>query len=125
MLDQTAQALREQIIGKHNTFQLVESPSLREQAANATLLFFLRIGSKEGHSDPIIAIMRNGKDTSAGVVAIKGDKEMITLVDDVSAPSDMSALQAVFERSKIDLALAMSLAKRKRSCDLGSVANGK
>jgi hypothetical protein len=97
---------------------------LKAPSANASLLFFLRIGSKEGHSDPIIAIMRNGKDTSAGVVAIKGDKEMITLVDDVSAPSDMSALQAVFERSKIDLALAMNLAKANRNCHSGRVANG-
>lgn len=94
---------------------------LRIHPANAILLFFLRIGSKKGHSDPIIAMMRNGKDTSAGVVAIKGDKEMITLVDDVSAPSDMSALQAVYERSKIDLALAMSLAKAKRSNGFGGV----
>lgn len=69
-------------------------------------------------------MMRNGKDTSAGVVAIKGDKEMITLVDDVSAPSDMSALQAVFERSKIDLALAMTLAKAKRSNAFGAAAKG-
>lgn len=59
--------------------------------------------------------MRNGKDTSAGVVTIKGGKELITLVEDVSAPSDMSALQAVFERSKIDLALAMNRAKANRS----------
>jgi hypothetical protein len=70
-------------------------------------------------------MMRNGKDTSAGVVAIKGDKEMITLVDDVSAPSDMSALQAVFERSKIDLALAMSLAKGKRNHGFGGDRKGK
>lgn len=69
--------------------------------------------------------MRNGKDTSAGVVTIKGGKELVTLVEDVSAPSDMSALQAVFERSKIDLALAMSLAKANRSNGFGGVANGK
>lgn len=66
--------------------------------------------------------MRNGKDTSAGVVTIKGAKELITLVEDVSAPSDMSALQAVFERSKIDLALAMSRAKANRSNGEGGVA---
>lgn len=95
---------------------------LRTHPANVALLFCLRIGSKEGHSDPIIAMMRNGKDTSASVVAIKGDKQMITLVDDVSASSDMSALKAVFERSKIDLALAMSLAKAKRDNAFGGVA---
>jgi len=67
--------------------------------------------------------MRNGIDTSAGVVTIKGGKELITLVEDVSAPSDMSALQAVFERSKIDLALAMSLAKANRGNGTGGVAN--
>jgi len=70
-------------------------------------------------------MMRNGKDTSAGVVTLKGDREMITLVDDVSAPSDMSALQAVFERSKIDLALAMSLAKQSRNHGFGGAAKGK
>lgn len=90
---------------------------------NATLLFFLCVGSKEGYSDPIIAVMRNGKDTSAGVVTIKGGKELITLVEDVSAPSDMSALQAVFERSKIDLALAMNRAKVNRNNGLGGVAS--
>ena len=67
--------------------------------------------------------MRNGKDTSAGVVTIKGGKELITLVDDVSAPSDMSALQAVFERSKIDLALAMSLVKATRSNGSGGAVS--
>lgn len=68
--------------------------------------------------------MRNGKDTSAGVVAIKGDREIVTLVDDVSAPSDMCALQAVFERSKIDLALAMNVAKEIGKSDYGEMANG-
>ena len=92
--------------------------------ANATLLFFLRIGSKEGHSDPIIAMMRNGKETSAGVVTIKGAEKIIALIDDVSAPSDMSALQGVFERSKIDLALAMKLAKENRKHDFEGVAEG-
>ena len=96
---------------------------LRKNPDNNTLLFFLRIGSKEGYSDPIIAVMRNGKDTSAGVVTIKGGKELITLVDDVSAPSDMSALQAVFERSKIDLALAMSLVKATRSNGSGGAVS--
>jgi len=124
MLDKHAQALREQIIGKTYPSKSLDEPLLKTFTANATLLFFLRIGSKEGHSDPIIAVMRNGKDTSAGVVAIKGDRELITLVDDVSAPSDMCALQAVFERSKIDLALAMNLAKENRKNDFGGVANG-
>jgi len=124
MLDQHAQALREQIIGKDMPSTRCGPDLLNTHPANATLLFFLRIGSKEGHSDPIIAVMRNGKDTSAGVVAIKGDREMITLVDDVSAPSDICALQGVFERSKIDLALAMKLAKENRKNDFGGVANG-
>jgi hypothetical protein len=123
MLDQNAQALREQIIGKHIPSTYFESPLLKTHPANATLLFFLRIGPKDGHSDLIIAVVRNGKDTAAGVVVIKGDK-LITLVDDVSAPSDMCALQGVFERSKIDLALAMKLAKENRKNDFGSVANG-
>ena len=100
-----------------------ELPLLSKHPDNATLLFFLRVGSKEGYSDPIIAVMRNGKDTSAGVVTIKGGKELITLVEDVSAPSDMSALQAVFERSKIDLALAMNRAKVNRNNGLGGVAS--
>lgn len=124
MLDQHAQALREQIVGERAyILKTAGIPLLRRHPDNATLLFFLRIGSKEGYSDPIIAVMRNGKDTSAGVVTIKGGKELITLVDDVSALSDMSALKAVFERSKIDLALAMSLAKATRSNGLGGVAS--
>jgi hypothetical protein len=79
MLDQHAQALREQIIGKHIPSTCFESTLLKTHPANATLLFFLRIGPKDGHSDLIIAVMRNWKDTAAGVVVIKGDK-LITLV---------------------------------------------
>lgn len=106
-----------------NTLRVSRLSRLTEQPANATLLFFLHRGSKEGYSDPIIAVMRNGKDTSASVVAIKGDNEIITLVDDVSAPSDMGALQAVFERSKIDLTLAMNLVKENRKNGSGGAAN--
>lgn len=61
--------------------------------------------------------MRNGKDTSASVVVIKGENEIITVVDGVLAPSDIEALQAVYERSKIDLGLAMNLAKENRKKD--------
>lgn len=67
--------------------------------------------------------MRNGRDTSASVVAIKGGEEMMTLVDEVSAASDMEALQAVFERSKIDLALAMDNAKEGGRNSFGTVAS--
>jgi predicted FMN-binding regulatory protein PaiB len=68
--------------------------------------------------------MRNGKDTSVSVVAIKGGASIVTLVDEVSAASDMCALPAVFERSKIDLAIAMHLAKENRKDDFGGVAKG-
>jgi hypothetical protein len=124
MLDNTAQALREQIIGNSAYSWASRTIGLIRCTANATLLFFLRRGSKEGFSDPIIAVMRNGKDTSASVVAIKGGASIVTLIDDVSASSDMCALQAVFERSKIDLALAMHLAKENRKDDFGGVAKG-
>lgn len=66
--------------------------------------------------------MRNGRDTSASVVAIKGDREMMTIVEEVSAASDLEALQAVFERSKIDLSLAMNLAKEVGENEFGNVA---
>jgi hypothetical protein len=124
MLDNTAQALREQIIGKCAHSWISRTIELIRYTANATLLFFLRRGSKEGFSDPIIAVMWNGKDTSASVVAIKGGASIVTLVVEVSAASDMCALQAVFERSKIDLALAMHLAKENRKDDFGGVAKG-
>lgn len=68
--------------------------------------------------------MRNGRDTSASVVAIKGGREMMTIVEEVSAASDLEALQAVFERSKIDLSLAMNLAKEVGENEFGNVVGG-
>ena len=124
MLDSHTQALREQITGMSLKSSRSQEFQLTACAANASLLFFLHRGSKDGYSDPIIAVMRNGRDTSASVVAIKGDREMMTIVEEVSAASDLEALQAVFERSKIDLSLAMNLAKEVGENEFGNVAGG-
>lgn len=122
MLDTQAQVIREQITGKPVLTSSFQEHELTIGTANASLLFFLHRGSKNGYSDPIIAVMRNGRDTSASVVAIKGDREMMTIVEEVSAASDLEALQAVYERSKIDLSLAMNLAKEVGENEFGNVA---